>query len=162
MLSGKKFVDSICAHDNKGKVHFRADIDKIRVVLGYHFQLSHDLGDLVGVVLHVPHHEVVLLRDDVARYVDVRGKASSAHLLQVQRRLQSYQSIISAMLFNNDVRLLTLWMNMSAQDSHCIRDCFFMVAYTRVCPSGIEDYQGFGLIVYKRFSSILINLLFNI
>ena len=65
----KQFIDSKSAHDNEGNINFGTDIEEIGVVLGYHLELLHNLGNLVGIVLDVSHHEVVLLGDDVPRYV---------------------------------------------------------------------------------------------
>ena len=84
----EELVNSEGAHDYKGDVHLGADIEEIRVVLRYHLELLHHLGNLVRVVLDVSHHEVVLLGDDVTRHVDVRGETLSADVLQHQWWLQ--------------------------------------------------------------------------
>ena len=65
----KQFIDSKSAHDNEGNINFGPNIEEIGVVLGYHLEFLHNLGNLVGIVLDVSHHKIVFLGDDVPRYV---------------------------------------------------------------------------------------------
>ena len=81
---GKQLIDSESAHDNEGNINFGADIEEICVILGNHLEFLHNLRNLEGRVLNVAHHEVVLLGDDIPRYVDIGRDSLRGNILQHQ------------------------------------------------------------------------------
>ena len=62
----EKFIDSIGTDAYKGSVHIGSDLQEVGVVFKEGLKLANHLGNLVRAGVQVSHHEVVLLRNDVA------------------------------------------------------------------------------------------------